>query len=235
MPVRYRAESGATVIISGGRVISGWTEDAEHAGVWKARAGAPETADQQSARFNQLWVNGKRALRARAPNYWEFATVKSVAEEQAGSRFKHVFKVVPESLASLRGIDEAALRQVQMVIYHKWDTTREPVDSVSVDDGTLVTLGTKMQSWNGMDKDSLFFLENAMGALDAPGEWFLDNKGWLYYRPRPGEDMKRAEVIAPVADAFLSFQGERGKTCGMGPTYPVRRPQVSLRGASDSE
>ncbi len=26
--------------------------------------------------------------------------------------------------------------------------------------------------------------ENYLAALDAPGEWFLDRDGWLYYYPR---------------------------------------------------
>lgn len=199
LPVHYRAQPGAEVVLSGGRAISGWTTDPEHPGIWKARANLPE--------FNQLWVNGNRAVRARTPNYWEFNTIKSVAEEPAGNRFKHTFKVSPEALASLRGIDKSALSRVQMIVFHKWDTTREPVESVSTDDGTIMTYGTKMQPWNGMDKDSLFYLENWIGALSAPGEWFLDQNGWLSYWPRPGEDMTRAEVIAPTTDQFLEFKG----------------------------
>ena len=127
LPVRYRALPGGEVVISGGRTVSGWSPEPEHPGVWKARAPIPE--------FNQLWVNGKRAVRARTPNYWEFSAVRSVTEEPAGSRFKHAFKVAPESLALLKGLDQPALRRVQMVIFHKWDTTREPVDSVSPDEG----------------------------------------------------------------------------------------------------
>src|SRR5690242_13849428 len=42
-PVLYRAKPGASVVISGGRVISGWVADPEHPGAWKARAGDPTT------------------------------------------------------------------------------------------------------------------------------------------------------------------------------------------------
>ena len=46
------------------------------------------------------------------------------------------------------------------------------------------------------------------GALDAPGEWFLARDGTLYYKPLPGEDMAKAEVVAPVADKFIVIQGD---------------------------
>ena len=204
LPVRYRAQPGEEVVISGGVPVTGWSSDPEHPGVWKARAPLSE--------FNQLWVNGNRAVRARTPNYWEFSAIHSVAEEPAGSHFKHTFKVAPESLASLRGLDKSALRGVQMVIFHKWDTTREPVDSVSTDEGIITTYGTKMQPWNGMDKESLFYLEGWLGALNAPGEWDLDQGGWLHYWPRPGEDLAHAEVVAPVSHGFLAFTGSPEKS-----------------------
>lgn len=65
-----------------------------------------------------------------------------------------------------------------------------------------------MQSWNRMERDSLFYLENCLPALDAPGEWFLDREGWAYYRPRAGEALKTAEVIASRLERFLNFKGE---------------------------
>ena len=41
-----------------------------------------------------------------------------------------------------------------------------------------------------------------------PGEWFLSRDGWLYYMPREGEDMRSAEVVAPVVEKFLIFDGD---------------------------
>jgi hypothetical protein len=43
------------------------------------------------------------------------------------------------------------------------------------------------------------YLENALEMLDQPGEWYLDRQtGVLSYMPRDGEDLTRAEVVAPV-------------------------------------
>jgi len=202
-PVRYVAQDGGT-ILSGGDRIEEWRPDAEHAGVWKARV------DPQW-QFEQLWVNGHRGIRARTPNYWEFGTLRSMVEapiEGAGARQRHTFSVRPQLLQPLNGLDEAALHRVQVVVFHKWDTTREWLERASPAEGLFTTIGRKTPSWNKMDRGCLFFLENSRSMLDAPGEWFLSGDGWVYYRPRPDEDMTRAEVIAPRLERFLSLEGK---------------------------
>ena len=48
------------------------------------------------------------------------------------------------------------------------------------------------------------YLENAPEMLDRPGEWYLDRQtGVLSYRPRQGEDLTQAEVVAPVVQKTL--------------------------------
>jgi hypothetical protein len=209
-PVRYRAEEGAEVVLSGGVTIKGWQPDPQRQGVWKARVEANSGAGE-GGRFEQLWVNGQRAVRARTPNYWEFGLLQGVGEEPipGESRVKeHRFAVRPEALRALRDLGPEALRDVQVVVFHKWDTTREWLKSAMPDQGFFSTTGSAMQSWNTMSKDSLYYLENYLAALDAPGEWFLDRDGWVYYRPRAGEDMTTAEVIRPRLEQFMRFQGE---------------------------
>ncbi|MHB1305647.1 MAG: right-handed parallel beta-helix repeat-containing protein [Limisphaerales bacterium] len=216
-PVRYRAEPGAEVVISGGRRITGWQPDPQRPGRWRTRVAEPKAGDDLAWRFEQLWVNEQRAVRARTPNHWNFNLLSSVAEEPvtgAQPPMKHTFGTRPEALATLRDLEGPALRDVQAVVFHKWDTTREWLESAAPDTGVFVTRGEKMQSWNTMARDCLFFLENYLEALDAPGEWFLARDGWLYYQPRPGEELATARVIAPRIDRFLTIQGSPGDTNG---------------------
>ena len=51
-------------------------------------------------------------------------------------------------------------------------------------------------------------MENFKAALDAPGEWFLGRDGTLYYRPLPGEDPSRVEVVAPAATGLIQLSGD---------------------------
>ena len=212
-PVIYRAAPGAEVTVSGGYQVTGWQADSDHRGVWKARLETPSATNPPASHFDQLWVNGQWAVRARTPDWWHFARLEYVTQEPGGAdplKLKHLFKVAPEALASLRGLSPDELHDVQVVVFHKWDTTREPLQSVSPAKGLFTTSGVKMKSWNKMGPGCLYYLENWMGALDAPGEWFLNRQGWLFYRPRPGEDMTQAEAIVPRVGQFLSVQGESG-------------------------
>jgi hypothetical protein len=72
----------------------------------------------------------------------------------------------------------------------------------------IATLSTDPRPSN-KEKDARYFIENVPDALDAPGEWYLDRKtGVLSYIARPGEDLSKAEVIAPQLDQLLVLQGD---------------------------
>lgn len=203
--VRYQAEPGAEVIISGGFALEGWEPDSTRPGVWKTHV--PTGPSARNREFSQLWVNGQRAIRARTPNDWEFSVLDNVFEQAQGNGAEHIFYTRPAALAPLQGLPPEALKNVEVVVFHKWDTTRERLQSAAPEKGMFTTTGAKMQGWNKMERNCLFWLENFPGALDAPGEWFLAGDGWLYYRPRPGEDMKTAQVVAPALEQFLRFEG----------------------------
>ncbi len=210
-PVRYRAQAGGEVVFSGGRRIVGWLEDPERPGIWRVRVAEPGPADDAGWRFEQIWVNGRRAVRARTPNHGAFYTLGDVNEaplEGSDARFLHRFEVDPADLGSLKGLGSEEFRDVQVIVFHKWDTTREWLSTVQAEAGSFTTHGSQMKSWNPMNRDCLYYLENYSGALDAPGEWFLDRSGWLYYRPLQGEDMATAEVISARLPCLMEFQGE---------------------------
>ena len=62
-PVVYEAASGARPLLTGGKKITGWKSGPD--GTWTAHV--PEAA-QGKASFEQLYVGGRRATRARSPN-----------------------------------------------------------------------------------------------------------------------------------------------------------------------
>ena len=65
-PISYEAAPGGKPLFSGGRAIRGWQPGPD--GVWQTRL--PEVAAGQWY-FEQLFVNGQRAMRARTPNkFW---------------------------------------------------------------------------------------------------------------------------------------------------------------------
>ena len=72
-PVTYEAAPGAKPLFSGGRIITGWKRGAD--GIWTASV--PEVKAGRWY-FEQLWVNGERATRARSPNEFYYYMVRKV-------------------------------------------------------------------------------------------------------------------------------------------------------------
>ncbi len=207
-PVIYKAGHKGEVVFVGGRKIKGWQRGAN--GIWQARL---PLVEQGKWYFCQLYVNGRRAIRARVPDksWFKISSVKEKVLERGRGRIAaravQTISVQPGDIKSLAGISKAELAKVNIIIYHKWDHSRRFLRSVDVKNGTIETVGRGMKSWNRWVKGSRYYLENFKEALDSPGEWFLSREGVLYYKPRRGEDMNKVEVIAPVTEKFMIFRG----------------------------
>jgi hypothetical protein len=99
------------------------------------------------------------------------------------------------------------LKDAVITFYHHWDNTKKYIQSYNAADTAVYISGEGMKPWNPVTAASLFAIENVPSALDAPGEWFLERSGTLYYRPRPGETIDRTTAIAPVLDKFITISG----------------------------
>ena len=107
-----------------------------------------------------------------------------------------------------------------MVVNNHWDVARLPIASASASPVSrdVVTVTPREPERSIAFEPNIeemyhapgqtFYFENSYDFLTAPGEWFLDQRaGTVYYIPRPGEDMTRARVIAPVAEDVLDVRG----------------------------
>ncbi len=203
--VRYLAAPKARPVFTGGRAIQGF-KPVEN-GLWVAHV--PEVANG-SWYFEQLFVNGRRAVRARTPNkfYHYLGASTEVPIEGKAGQFTRTSKVRGETLTSLQGLSEAELHDVVLVAYHKWCITQRRLTGVNFDAREVITTGQKLRDYSGWDTGTSFHLENFKATLDAPGEWFLSRDGTLSYKPLAGEDMSKAQVVAPVVTKFLGIQGQ---------------------------
>ncbi|HJM62392.1 MAG: right-handed parallel beta-helix repeat-containing protein [Roseibacillus sp.] len=210
-PVTYRAATGAKPVFSGGRKITGFKRGEE--GIWQATI--PQVAAGEW-RFDQLFVDGRRATRAKTPNvsWMSFLEVKeeTLNKPRAGDRksptHRQTVKLRSEDIKPLLAIKQPELGDVNLMVFHKWDNTRRFIGSVDAASKSVVTVGRGMKSWNKWGKGTRFHLENYLGALDAPGEWFLSRSGVLSYKPLNKQDMTSPEVVAPVLEKFIVISGE---------------------------
>jgi len=206
----YEAAPGARPVFSAGRRITGFRPGKD--GVWTAHI-----ADVAAGRwhFEQLYVNGRRANRARSPDRWWFTIrrkIKYGIDPLTGKRAdlsRRAFEARLDDIRPLLDVPAERLADVTMVAYSSWKVGRHRLAHVDGKTGRLVTRTNARRpfGWNRAGPHR-YHLENYRAALDAPGEWFLDRDGTLCYRPRPGEDMAKAEVVAPVLDAFIRIHGE---------------------------
>ena len=201
--VTYSAAPGARPVFDGGKRITGFTPDAK--GVWLAHI-------DPAWRFEGLWVNGRRATRARTPNEGYFQAAGQPARALpgvplSGSPETTMLQIAPQDAASLRGLTDEELKDVNVCVNFTWDMERYHLAGVRPEDGTLQFTGGK-RAFFSLAAFQTLSLENYRAALDSPGEWFLARDGTLSYIPLPGEDMTRAEVWAPVAMQWLIFKGD---------------------------
>ena len=200
-PISYEAAEGAAPVISGGRVIRGWTKGND--GLWTAHI---DDVAEGRWFFEQLFVGGRRAIRAREPDEFYFymdgvdQEILSGGESRRPAKARQRIRLGRDDFEkTLALLGPGELKDVQIQIYHKWDNTRRFIDRIDREKALLVTEGKGMKSWNNWHRNTRYHLENFRAALDTPGEWFLSRGGTLYYKPRPGEDMTQADVVAPAA------------------------------------
>jgi hypothetical protein len=204
--VIFEAAPGARVVFSGGRKITGfWPVSG---GLWQA-----EVPGGGKWRFEQLWVNGKRATRARTPNADYFQAVSAASEPLpgvplAGPLERTALNLRPEDLSTLEGLSDEDLHEVNAVVYHSWNTSRHRLAGFDRERGTLQFTGPARWNFFQLEPYHRVVLENYRAALDAPGEWFLDREGLLFYMPRPGEDSTKTVAVAPAIPRWIELRGE---------------------------
>jgi len=209
-PLIIRADEGAKVSFSAGVPISGFVKVNEK--LWKAFI--PQVAYYNSY-FEQLYVNGRRAVRARTPNDG-FFKVKSVTEtvlEKGKGRSPDLavqkIELDSSNASFIKSFSRQDYLDALIIFYHNWDNTRKRITGYSNENSSVYTIGEGMKPWNPINNKSRYIVENFIGALDAPGEWFLDRNGNLYYIPLEGETIENSRVFAPILNRFISIQGDQ--------------------------
>ena len=135
-PLVVEGKGPGKTVLSGGRRIGGWKIDSR--GWWMAQI---EEVPRYGWRFEQLFVNGRRALRARTPDNGYF---RIEADQKwnlfGGSPSVSPYQVqryatAPENLRSLRGFPLDQVNDVNVTFYRKWVETRRYLSKAVPDSG----------------------------------------------------------------------------------------------------
>ena len=149
--------------------------------------------------FEQLYVNGRRAKRARYPNEGFLQAKGAKPTLLAGDTELMELFANGDDLAPLANCSFAHLRLAHLVVHHKWSSTRRPIRGYDAARGVVFTEGKSVTKWNTWDANSTYYVENAPFALDEPGEWLYDGEAKkIVYIPRPGETLETTRFQYPV-------------------------------------
>jgi hypothetical protein len=148
--------------------------------------------------FNQLFVNNKRATRAREPEVGSYFRMTCAAPGGFGWSGSDL-----DDVAVLADRD---LEAVEVVVYQSWQASRRNVARVDKVQRTVtLTSPCAVEIEAHANSGSRFYAENFAAACDAPNEWFFDDKLYvLHYVPEEqaaaGEEHSSAP---PSAELFV--------------------------------
>ncbi|NCB08299.1 MAG: right-handed parallel beta-helix repeat-containing protein, partial [Bacteroidia bacterium] len=174
-PVVIKAAEGAAPVFCGGKKIEGFEKVSEQ--LWRARI--PEVA-KYGWSFEQLYVNRRRAIRAKSPNSG-FYLLKGVSEKvlvrgggSAPELAVQKLELFPDGMDEVGSFTNEDTENAVVTFYHKWDNTRKRIFGFEKDSSALYIAGKGLKPWNTLDNKTRYTLENYRAALDTCGEWYLD-------------------------------------------------------------
>lgn len=209
-PTIIRSVGDEKVILSGGISINGWKKQGK---VWVADVPA---FNGRPLDFRQLWVNGKKAVRAR--DVEDFEKMNRICSVDEKNEILYVPAVSIRRLIDNKGNLKA--KYAEMVLHQMWCVANLRIRSVEVQgDSAAIRFHQPegriqfehpwprpMVTTDG--HNSAFYLTNARELQDVPGEWYHDiDARKVYYYPREGEKMQEAEVIVPAVETLVRVEG----------------------------
>ncbi len=216
-PLRLRPEdsgltiSGEGAIISGGMPITGWKRQGK-----LLVADVPDF-NGRPIDFRQLWVNGRKAVRAR-----DVSDFEQMYRIRANDKKRQTLWVPKEAVAPLLqgGKLRADSRYAELVLHEMWCVANLRIKDITVQgDSAGIRFHqpeAKVQfehPWpSPMTPDtqhpSPFYLTNAKVLLNDPGEWYHDiREHKLYYMPREDEGTQPKEAVVPVVETLVECIG----------------------------
>lgn len=195
-PTTYQAYENEKPVLSGGVLIVNQFEEVKP-GLFQTHI---DEVENGAWYFYQLFVDGKRMIRARTPNEGFFNMVGQMRLEGPAFFTFHEGDIKKEW---------AGRGDVDVIGLAKWAEIRMPIVEVDEEKHTAtLTKQVPPSNWRGA-KDPRYWIENAPEALDQSGEWRLDKKtGMLSIMLEPGQNPNNMQIIAPKQESIIRFDGK---------------------------
>jgi hypothetical protein len=200
-PVVFQNYQGEKPVISGGVRLEHLDWRPYTNGIFQAQVPA-------DLRTEEIFVNGQRQILARYPNF-----------DPKAKYFDGFTSGADIQRRAARWADPAGgyLHAMHPALWGDFTWRIAGKDA----DGNLTKVGGWQNNRGGGVNGNIQFVENIFEELDAPHEWFLNNKTHtLYFYPPAGLDLKNAVVEATRLRTLVEFRGDEA--------HPVK--WITLRG-----
>ena len=218
----YEACGGEEVVLSGGRVVTGWKPYKDR--IWQCDL---KPLGLGGLRFRQLFYNGKRQTAARVPNVdpehprsggWAYVPrTLSIPGYDPAKHDRRWKEYNNPFLKSHMTYDSAVIdptrwsdptrAEVSIFPWQCWNNNIVPVQAIDTETHEI-TLDGKGATYK-IIRGNRFFVQNVFEELDAPGEWHLDPKSSTLYFLPPDDDPTKGTVVVPVLDSIVSIRGTK--------------------------
>jgi len=213
----YTAAPRAMPIFDGGQQLNGW-KVAQRNGRTEWTLYLPEVA-AGNWNFRSLFVNGRRAPRARLPkfspdpkgvnNVFRIGEIKNPEDTFFGAG-NDTFKPKSKDVQAWDSLSDA-----EAVVLHYWIDERLPRPQLNPKTGwfrfarrTGLCLYESHEPMFQCKDLARYYIDNLFEALTEPGEWYLNREtGRLHYLPRRGETPDTTTIHAPRLCSFLHARG----------------------------
>jgi len=200
------------VVLYGGRKIAGWQKDGEKF----YSLSLPDVKDGRWD-FRCLIVNGRFCPRGRLPEKGSFQHLSSfdvpwMTSTGGGWKRKPTneeltrLKYGPQDLGPWLDINNA-----EITVYHMWDESLVGVSAIDTQSHTL-TFSTPCGHPPGAFGVKKYVIWNVREGMTQLGQWYLNRTaGRLVYWPLSGEDMAKAQVLAPTIETIIEIKADKEK------------------------
>lgn len=210
-PITYRAYGEEKVVLSGGQKVTSWRP-------YRGSIVQSELPGTKGCewKFRQLFLNGKRQIRARYPKFepsdplyggWLFTT----GPAEPGSQNSFTYK--PGTFNHRW----AKPTQGEVVVFPGagWNDTIAAIKAID-ETKHIIALARDIRNqdrppWFApfpLLAGSRFRVENLLEELEQPGEWCLDSEaGIIYFWPPSGSITSADEIVVPALETLISARG----------------------------
>ena len=184
---RITGKQNDIVIISGGKELQTQWQQVDDS-IW--------TTSTKGERFDQLFINDEKQIRARYPNYTEGEVFNGTA----------VDAIHPETAIKWKNPKGGFIHALHR---HHWGGYHYEITGKTKNDSLLYRGGWQNNRQLGMHPEYRY-VENILEELDSAGEWFHDFSSNILYYFKPEEiDLSTAKVQVSLLESLIELRGSQ--------------------------